>query len=158
MLIPSGRVQDPNFYNPIQIINENIETVQLTDVERKLGIDLKLSDEGDLVIGTDGDLRQVMGIRNGVQALKHKYTTPIGSLRPHPQYGLIKFYGRKFREDEFTLVEAEVRRTTATDPRFNGLNKVQIVRERDKIGISVEAAFANIDAPIQVDTSVSAAV
>lgn len=155
LLIPSNKPKESGFYNPIQIVNETIETVRLNPVERKLGSDIKLNKEGDVVLSSKGDLQLIHGIENAKQALANKFRTPIGSLRPHPDYGVLQFAGRKFREDEFMLVEAELRRTTATDPRFDGLSNVQMTRERDKINISVEATVSNLDAPIQVDTSVN---
>jgi hypothetical protein len=62
--------------------------------ERLQKIDLAVDDSGDLILSPNGDLKFSYGLDNAIQAIKFKIQTELGSLRYHPNYGIINIMGR----------------------------------------------------------------
>ena len=83
------------------------------------GDDVALTTQGRFQI-LEGDLQMISGLRNLVQALRHRYATPKGSLVQHPQYGCgLDNYLGLMREPWFDmLVSIEARLTALRDPRI----------------------------------------
>lgn len=92
----------------------------------RFGSSLALKD-GDLVLGTDGSLRQIHGLPNLEQALTLRLLTPYGSDVAHATYGLdatralTEGHTRRMVEE---LIRLEIVRTLATDPRVDDVVSV----------------------------------
>lgn len=62
--------------------------------EKRTKIDLAIGDNGDLAFTTNNDIRLSYGLENGIQAIKLKIVTELGSLRYHPTFGLASVLGQ----------------------------------------------------------------
>lgn len=63
--------------------------------EKRAKIDIAIDDNGEINFGTSGDLKLSYGLANSIQAIKLKMMTELGSLRQHPDFGLINVTGLK---------------------------------------------------------------
>lgn len=99
------------------------------------GIDIALTDDGDVVVTPAGQVGLIGGPANCIQAVTGRVRTIVGELPLHPEYGSAfpthKFIGRKLLD---TLpIETEARRELnillAEDPRFIAANGVQAIQD-----------------------------
>jgi phage baseplate assembly protein W len=87
------------------------------------GVDVLVRDDGDLVIGANGDLMRISGPENLVQALKMRLRTVMGELPLHPRYGSrlnSEYIGQK-NVPEFAInseLQTELSELVTEDPRF----------------------------------------
>ena len=65
------------------------------DDEKRAKIDLAIDDSGELTFTTNGDVKLSYGLDNAIQAMKLKIVTELGSLRFHPDFGLVNVIGNK---------------------------------------------------------------
>ena len=91
-------------------------TKNLTQTEKEMGVDLKLSPDGDLEMSNLKDLKLVAGVDNAAQALRLKLEIERGSLPYHPNIGSSLQIGDKTK-DAF-LIKTSVLTSILTDPRF----------------------------------------
>ena len=62
-------------------------TKNLTELERNLGVDLKLTSDGDLELSNLNDIKLIAGAENAAQAVFIKLNVEPGSLLYHPEIG-----------------------------------------------------------------------
>jgi hypothetical protein len=98
------------------------------DDEKNAKIDFGLSEGGDLNFSTNGDLSLSYGLGNAIQAIKLKMVTELGSLRYHPEYGLINVIGSSNNdiEDVKQLIISSISDQVAADPRFDRLETLTV--------------------------------
>jgi hypothetical protein len=63
--------------------------------ERRMGIDLLIGDNDDLVFASNNDLSLSYSLQNASQAMKLKIVTELGELRRHNSFGLVSVIGNK---------------------------------------------------------------
>lgn len=98
-----------------------------SDDEKQQKIDFAVDDNGDLIFSPNGDLKFSYGLDNAVQGIKFKIQTEVGSLRLHPNYGIINILGRKNSDIETVkaLITDSIVTQIESDPRYErveGLN------------------------------------
>jgi hypothetical protein len=96
--------------------------------EKNCGIDLALNPSGDLVFNSTADLELSYGLDNGIQALKLKMQTEKGTLRYHPEFGLLNLVGSKNTQSAslIQLLTDSIVQSVNSDPRFNRLNSITV--------------------------------
>lgn len=99
-----------------------------TEPEKRAKIDLTIDDSGELLFNSTGDVQLNYGLSNAVQAIKLKLVTELGSLRRHPEYGLVNVTGMTNQNIEAvkkTLVES-IDEQIRLDSRFERLESIDV--------------------------------
>jgi len=126
--------QEPNILVPTSVAADPL--VGLSKV------DWLLTDQGDLAVNSFGDFRFAAGITNIVQALKLKIATPKGSLLTHPDYGLGIRAGIMASDLNVQDIYNNINRLIEEDPRFQGLDSLQISLNGPVLSISMGVVLA----------------
>jgi hypothetical protein len=128
--------------------------------EKRAGIDLLFDDNGDIVLGSNGDLQLNYGVANAVQAIKLKMLSEKGQSKRHPTYGLPSVQGEKERDPEFIkqmLVDG-INSMVSADSRFDRIEQIDI-RKGDvndiRIGIVVRMAGSGTLVPLSFTLNVN---
>jgi hypothetical protein len=96
--------------------------------EKKAGIDLAIDQGGDLNFSTNGDMVLSYGLNNAIQAIKLKMVTELGTLRYHPDFGLVNVVGSQ-NIDIDQIRQLLVRSITdqiAADARFARIDSLNV--------------------------------
>lgn len=111
------------------------------------GVDLRMTDDGDLALSNGGDLVQAIGTVNAAQAVVLRLRTPTNSLPMHPDYGsdlLSRLIGSKAHDAE--LVAAHVittgRRMSEQDRRFTGITDLVVDTDTTTVRIGCSIALS----------------
>jgi hypothetical protein len=106
-------------------------------------VDLLLTDDGDLAINNFGDLRYSAGMTNLIQALRIKLGTPKGRSLLHPEFGLGLVPGTVSSDIKVQEVYDNIQKLVNEDPRFQGLNSLQIVLNGPTLTVNMGVILAN---------------
>lgn len=106
------------------------------------GVDLLLSESGDLAITKDGDCRLAQGLANIVQRARLAMDTPIGSLPRHPNYGFGVQPGVSTASVTAQDILRSARQTFAGDPTFTGVTSASIIKDGPSISIAMNVGIA----------------
>lgn len=98
------------------------------------GIDLRIDNDGDLVVGSNGDLILVEGAECVAQALMLRLRTALNSLPMHPEYGsalMTRLVGLKMADPALVLalVNTETRKLIASDRRFVAVISAEVTSD-----------------------------
>ena len=96
--------------------------------EKRAKVDIAIDEKGDLILTPNSDIRLSYGLDNAVQAIKLKMITELGSLRYHPDFGLVNVLGHKNIDvDELRnmLVESITSQVQA-DSRFDRVESLSV--------------------------------
>lgn len=121
-------------------------TAPLDEFERSLGVDFKLDDNFDLILGNNGDLELIAGLQNMAQAVVLKFGYEKGELRNHPTLGAGLQIGSKFVSLE--IIRDNVISTLSQDQRISTISNVALLRENSSLSLSFEIQLKNVDKPI----------
>lgn len=132
--------------------------------EKKAGIDLYIDENGDINFNNNGDLELSYGLENAVQAVKLKLVTELGSLRYHPEYGLVNVSGTNNSDIDSIkaqIIESLVQQIEA-DSRFSNIETLDVrylTRQNDpnmatSFGISMSVKMAGSDTVIPITFSI----
>ena len=147
ILIPS--TQD-SFSDGIIDNKETKVNSELKEVDKQMGIDIKLTENYDFSFNNTGDVNLISGAENAGQAIIIKLTLEKGDLRYHPELGLGVEVGEKLK-DPYELKE-EIIRTMEQDPRFESISNVNFRVEGNvvKIDMSIKLKSSTIPIPITI--------
>ncbi len=110
-----------------------------SDDEKQQKIDLAIDDSGDLILSPNGDLKFSYGLDNAVQGIKFKIQTEVGSLRYHPNYGIVNILGRNNSDVE--AVKAAISDSIVTqiesDPRYERVEGLNVAYTNSGTGGSI---------------------
>lgn len=111
--------------------------------EQKMKVDLDIADDGDLSFSANGDLKLSYGIDNAIQALKLKVVTELGSLRLHPEYGLVNVLGSKSSNISQIrgLIIDSLTNQVAADDRFDRIESVNVDYIDSESGVNAASAI-----------------
>lgn len=89
---------------------------------------MALGEDGDLVFTSNGDVKLSYGLDNAIQAIKLKIITELGSLRYHPNYGLINVVGNKNSDIEQikTLITESIVSQIEADSRYDRVENLTV--------------------------------
>jgi hypothetical protein len=121
-------------------------TEGLSETEKSLGTDLKLTDNMDLDLGGNGDLGVVSGIQNMAQAVVLKIGIERTELKNHPELGVGAVVGNKFLSLE--QVRDNLISTLKQDDRIENISNVALLREGPALYMSFFISIRNVDTPI----------
>lgn len=117
------------------------------------GVDLLLTQAGDLAVTPDGDCKLAVGLANLVQRVRIALSTPRGSLPQHPQYGLGLKAGVSTADLDARGILEAARGLFRDDPSFSGVlsASVQKAGVGARITMNVGVAGQDIVLPVSVD-------
>lgn len=105
-------------------------------------VDWLLTDTGDIATNSFGDFRFAAGITNIVQALKIKIATSRGSMLTHPDFGLGIKPGIMASDINVQDIYNNINKLIEEDPRFQGLDSLQITLNGPTLSISMGVVLA----------------
>ncbi len=105
-------------------------------------VDWLLTDTGDIATNSFGDFRFAAGLTNIIQALKLKISTPKGSILMHPDYGLGIRAGMMNSDVNVQDIYNSINKLIEEDPRFQGLDSLQISIKGPVLSISMGVMLA----------------
>src|SRR5690242_13487832 len=111
-------------------------TKNLTEVEKQLGVDLKINGDGDLELNNLNDIKLVAGAQNAAQAIFIKLNVEPGSLLYHPAIGTDLQIGQKTK-DAF-MIKTQILRSLTQDSRFDNVDAtVQVLGDAVLVDLRV---------------------
>lgn len=125
---------DPNI-----VVPASTATDPLTALSK---VDFLLTDSGDLALNNFGDIRLASGMTNIIQALKIKVGTQRGKVLLHPDFGLGIKVGVMSSELNTTEIFSQMNKMIQADPRFQGLNTLQISLNGPVLSINMGVLLA----------------
>jgi hypothetical protein len=145
-----GTVNSQNqIFIPIDGAVEEDDLVTLPKIfeEDKLAkiskIDWLLDDNGDLAINQAGEIQLAGGLTNLIQALKLKIKTRKGTLLQHLDYGLGITHGISIADVESGELIKELTRMINDDPRYDGINRLNIRVDGNALFIDLAVNLAS---------------
>jgi phage baseplate assembly protein W len=159
ILVPAENV------NPL----ENLHKFEIQEqYDRLLGEDLALFEYTDSISLTDveqaelegnlkGDLRTVRGIKNLKQALLIRFSTPLGSLLHHPDFGTLlqTLIGKKNTFENRQKIRVEIERTVRGDNRVKDITIESLdVKDRGALYVSLKIVAIGIDEIINMGMTI----
>jgi len=148
ILIPSDQAPDQ-----VDDSRPTSLTDRLTFAEKIFRVDVGLAPNGDLDVGSSGDVSRSYGYANAVQAIRVLLETEVGELEWHPQYGLGAIIGERTSDDILATIEDKVKSSIVSDPRFSDAD-VSAAIEGTEIRIRIEANGAQGTGRIPVEFTV----
>jgi hypothetical protein len=105
-------------------------------------VDWLLTETGDLAINNYGDFRYSSGITNIIQSLRIKIGTKKNTVITHPEFGLGLKVG--MMNNEFTVQDVynSLVKLIQEDPRFQGLDSLQISLNGPTLNINMGVLLA----------------
>jgi len=94
-------------------------TRNLTEVEKQIGVDLKLTPDNDLELNNTKDFALLAGGANAAQAVKIKLFVEPGGIQYHPEIGTDLNIGEKITSA--FEIQAQIIRSLSKDPRFSNV-------------------------------------
>ena len=123
-------------------------TKDLTEVEKQLGVDLKLTQDGDLELSNLNDFKLTAGVQNAAQAVYLKLFIEPGGLLYHPEIGTDLQIGEK--TSNALDIQAQIIRSLVKDTRFSDVRaSVQIVDQTIFVDLFVTIANTGQEVPLK---------
>jgi hypothetical protein len=123
-------------------------TKDLSESEKTLGVDLKLSPEGDLEMSNLKDFKLVAGGQNAAQAVRLKLEIEPGGLVYHPEIGTDLRIGEK-TSNAFEI-KMQILSSLSSDERFeNVAANVTVLGGTILVDLRVTLKSTGIEVPLQ---------
>lgn len=114
------------------------------------GVDLLITQAGDLAVTPDGDLRLSVGLTNIIQKIKIALETPKGSLIHHPEYGASVEPGSSTADTDPNELLARFRDMFSKDPTFTGVESAAISKVGPVLRVALAVGIAGTNQVIPV--------
>lgn len=119
------------------------------------GVDVLLSDSGDLIVTPDGDCKLAVGLQNIIQTVKIRLSVVQGSLNRHPEFGLpIKAGVSTADLDAKDLIKA-CKDLFADDPTFTGVQAVTVRKSGNSATIGMQVGIQGISQFLPISFTVN---
>lgn len=127
---------------------ENSLTKNMTELEKSLGVDLKINEDGDLELNNLNDVSLIAGVQNAAQAVYLKLRIEPGGLVYHPAIGTSLQVGEKTK-NAFEI-KSQIIKSLSKDARFDSVDaKVQVLGDVVLVDLRVTLANTGIEVPLQ---------
>ena len=123
----------------------------LSQVEKNIGVDLRVNDERDLVLSNGGDLEAVAGAENMAQAIILRLFYEKGELINNPEIGVGLIVGSK--ANDLNTIRDDIIRSLTQDPRIEGLSNFALTRDGPELRIAFTADIKQVDQPVPIELS-----
>lgn len=149
-LAPGDKLLIPNRVtfglNDMPVTKEIPATAGMNEVEKNLGVDLKLTENMDLALGNNGDLEVIAGAANMGQAIVLKVGYEQGELKNHPGLGVGLMIGEKFLP--LGRIRDNMIGTLTRDARINRIENVSLLREGPAMYMQFDVLIKQLDTPV----------
>lgn len=156
VLKPGDKVLIPtparNGFSQVPPAQDIKTTVGLSELEKSLGTDLKLTPDFDLSLGNFGDLELISGAPNMAQATILKLSYEKGEVMRYPEMGANLLVGTKFPPIE--QITDGVTNTLMQDTRVEGIEDLSIIRDGPAAYLSFKLRIKNVDIPVPIKIKV----
>lgn len=117
------------------------------------GVDLLLTQSGDLVITPDGDTRLAAGLTNMIQDIRLVLGTPRGALLTHPDYGIGLLPGTSTADLTAKDVLRNLQQFFQNDDRFTGLQSASVRKNAGALQVQMSVGIRGLSkfVPVQID-------
>jgi hypothetical protein len=132
---------------------ENKDTVNLTELEKSLGVDFKLSPTYDLTLTNSGDLDLIAGVQNLAQAVVVKLSYEPGELIRHPEIGAGVVPGKKFPAIED--IKDGVINTLLQDTRIQKVDNLSLTQDGSSLFLNFNLKIKSVDVPVPISVKVA---
>ena len=123
-------------------------TKNLTEVQKRFGVDLLLNDNFDLDFTSTNDFRLIASVENVAQAILLKILTGLGSLKSHPTIGTDLGIGEKATNT--SLLADQVRTSLLTDSRVDSVIYVRVEQNGGTVEIIMVIKLKDVDEPLRI--------
>lgn len=134
----------------IKTITSNRYNENASEIERQMGVDLKLSDQFDLILDNSDDFALSSGGANLKQAIKLKISHRKNDLMYHPDIGLGVIVGEKTPPSPEKIV-SELESQITSDPRVGSISQLQLAIVNNAISLNMRIKAKESDMPIPVE-------
>lgn len=107
-------------------------------------VDWLLTDKGDVAVNSFGEFRLAAGMTNLIQAVKIKLSTEKGKVLTHPDFGIGLKPGIMNSEINVQEIYNSINKLIEEDPRFAGLDSLQITLSGPTLSISMGVIIAGV--------------
>ncbi len=142
--IPTGAA--PSIKTPLQGPRDNRYTNSLTNAEKSLAVDLRLTNEMDLDLTPAGDLNVAYGSTNGAQAIVLKLLYEKGSLKEFPGIGTNLTPGKKM--PDIATLRSDLVSSLLQDTRIKDVTKINLTKDNGTVNLSFDVIFNDIQEPV----------
>lgn len=122
-------------------------TVGLTEAEKSTGVDIRLTDEGDLAVSNTKDLDLISGMDSLSQAVSLKFAYEKGSLKRHKQIGTSLLIGRKVGRN-LEEIRNEIVGSFSADNRVDSIPYIDLIQEGNTTTINMMLKLKGSDQPL----------
>lgn len=123
-------------------------TTGLSQLERSLGCDFKMSPDFDLELTSSGDFELVAGADNMAQGVILKLAYIPGEVMLFPQLGAGIVPGKKF--PDLLDIKDGVINTLLQDNRIQKVENLTLQRDSDALSLNFDLKIKNIDLPVPI--------
>ena len=128
---------------------ENSLTEGLSQVEKNLGVDLRVSDDFDLILSQSGDIEAVAAASNMAQAVILRLMYEKGDLLRNPELGVGLQVGSKIPSLE--VIRDDIIRTLTQDTRIESIEDFTIARNGPEINLKFSLIIKQVDQPVPIE-------
>jgi hypothetical protein len=98
------------------------------DDEKRAKVDLAIDANGEINFTTNGDLVLSYGLDNAIQAMRLKIITELGTLRYHPNFGLVSVVGKVNADLDAikSLIAESLIAQVSADSRFDRIESLDV--------------------------------
>lgn len=128
---------------PDDIVTRPVSATKDDELTGLSKIDLLLTDDNDIAVDAFGDFRLSYGLTNIFQALKLKFITEPGQLLRFPDFGSGLRPGMSNADIDAQNVYNIISALIAQDPRFAGIEKLQIIQDGPIFTVNLSVFIAN---------------
>lgn len=150
LLIPAPLI---NGFSQVPTGKINSKTRSLSELERSLGVDLKLNEDFDLSLTASGDLDVVAGTDNLAQAVLLKLSYEKGEVIRYPNLGAGIIPGSKF--PPLQQIKDGVVNTLLQDTRIQAIEDLVLERDGPALYVSFKVRIKQVDIPVPVKIKVA---
>lgn len=133
--IDAPSILDNDILPPEQYRND--EAVALSKV------DFLLSDSGDIVLDSSGDVKLAAGVTNLIQALKTIVLTELGSDITQPGLGIDAKVGDNIADIQVASIFSQIDAQIKEDPRFAGIVDLKVILSGPSLRINLTVQEAS---------------
>ena len=135
--IPTDLPADPDDYA------RQVPGIEVSTIVGLSKIDILLTEEFDIAINNQGDMRLAAGLTNLIQALKIKLFTERGSILTDPSFGISIAPGRSIADIKVDDLLKDIGGLILKDARFESIDSLEISLNGPTLEISLKVVLAN---------------
>jgi hypothetical protein len=147
LLIPQSNVSGSSALRKLKIFEIN---KFLSEAEKNLGIDIRLTEDGDLGVNNTSDLDLIAGMTNMVQVLALKLELERGSLKRHPDLGTRLRVGEKATRQALVDLRNDLVASISSDQRVLTMPSIELRQEGSEIKADIVVKLKDLDQPIPI--------